>query len=58
MLAATTSCCAETAALFPETEARVLVSLTHPLLEPFKSFISDYAKMEASVLAREVRGCL
>jgi hypothetical protein len=58
MLAATTSCCVEMAALFPETEPRVLLSLTHPLLQPFESFISDYSRMEASALAQEVRECL
>ena len=42
LLSATTSCCSKIAALFPNTERKILSSLTHPLVNPFETFIDDY----------------
>jgi hypothetical protein len=55
LLAATTECCGRLAALFADVEARVLASLAHPLLQPYESFIGDYARLETAVLSQEVR---
>lgn len=54
-LEATTACCTQLATQFPDTEARVLASLTHPLLQPYEGFIGDYVRLEAVVLSQEVR---
>ena len=54
LLDATTSCCSRLVALFPDVEPRVLASLTHPLFQPYESFIGDYARLEAVVLTQEV----
>ena len=55
-LASTTSCCRNLGALITDVDdPRVLASLTHPLFQPYESFIGDYPRLETVVLSHEVR---
>jgi hypothetical protein len=53
-LATTTACCCKVAAIFSDTDRKIIASLTHPLFQPYESFIDDYSRLEMAVLAREV----
>ena len=54
-LQVTTHFCAELGNIFEDMPHSVIASLTHPLLQPFQNFITDYSHLETSALTEEVR---